>query len=222
MNIFENGIPPWKDLRSIEDADSSTNQEEMIPLNDLFETKPNPNMKIYTGSKIFVRKGVIERLKVASKQLKPLSLTFLVIYGYRHPKIQESRFLEILGGLRSKNKNMSEEDLYSLAHNFVAVPEVAGHPTGGAVDLTLLDKEGHELDMGTEISDFSDSEKITTFSTQTTKLQYQNRLYLRVAMMESGFVPFNGEWWHFSYGEKEWAFWNGARKSKYNQIFFTI
>ncbi len=32
---------------------------------------------------------------------------------------------------------------------------------------------------------------------------------LRRAMAQAGFAPFNGEWWHFSYGDREWAaVWN--------------
>lgn len=35
---------------------------------------------------------------------------------------------------------------------FVAPVEVAGHATGGAIDLTLM-KDGKEVDMGTEYND---------------------------------------------------------------------
>ena len=219
MNVLENKTPSWKDLQSIKDADYSTNQEKMVSLNNLFKTRTDPRMQIYTGNEVFVRKNIKKRLEMAQKQLRSLSLALLIVYGFRHPKIQESEFLEVLKKLRNQNKKMSQEDLYSLAHNFVAVPEVAGHPTGGAIDLTLLNKKGCELNMGTKISDFSNPEKIPTFSRKITKLQYQNRLCLRIAMMKSGFVPFNGEWWHFSHGDKEWAFWNGIQKCKYNQVW---
>ncbi|MDR3125675.1 MAG: hypothetical protein LBU20_01195 [Candidatus Nomurabacteria bacterium] len=26
-------------------------------------------------------------------------------------------------------------------------------------------------------------------------------------MMSQGFAPYDGEWWHFSYGDREWAAW---------------
>lgn len=30
-------------------------------------------------------------------------------------------------------------------------------------------------------------------------------------MVEAGFAAFSGEWWHFSYGDREWAaIWNKA------------
>ncbi|MFZ2150283.1 MAG: M15 family metallopeptidase [Minisyncoccia bacterium] len=222
MDMLEKRIVTWKDVRSIKDADSFTAKESMVSLNDLFQTRPRPEMQEYTGSEIFVRQNVAERLIMASGQLRLLSMFLLVVYGYRHPRVQESRFYEMLEKLRrdEENAGMSEEDLYSLTHNFIAVPEVAGHLTGGAVDLTLVNAEGQELDMGTKISDFRDPEKITTFSTQLTELQRKNRLYLRMAMMESGFVPFNGEWWHFSHGDKEWAFWEKRQNAKYNPVLF--
>ena len=42
----------------------------------------------------------------------------------------------------------SDEEIYKMTCQFVAPVKVAGHPTGGAIDLTLL-KDGKEQDMGT-------------------------------------------------------------------------
>ena len=35
--------------------------------------------------------------------------------------------------------------------------------------------------------------------------QRSNRGLLQDAMVAAGFAPFYGEWWHFSYGDREWA-----------------
>lgn len=42
-------------------------------------------------------------------------------------------------------------------------------------------------------------------------------MLLRDCMLRVGFAPFDGEYWHFSYGDREWAFLTGAPASLYNQ-----
>ena len=37
-------------------------------------------------------------------------------------------------------------------------------------------------------------------------------------MLEEGFAPYDGEWWHFSFGDKEWAFYYKKDKALFNQI----
>jgi hypothetical protein len=41
-------------------------------------------------------------------------------------------------------------------------------------------------------------------------------------MTKEGFAPYDGEWWHFSYGDKEWAFYYKQDKALYNQVSSTI
>ena len=93
--------------------------------------------------------------------------------------------------------------LMEYVHLHVAVPDVAGHPTGGAIDLTLAD-ENDALDMGSAYGDFS-TPLYHAFAEGTTEAQRANRMLLRQVMVEAGFAPFTGEWWHFSCGDREWA-----------------
>jgi len=37
-------------------------------------------------------------------------------------------------------------------------------------------------------------------------------------MVEAGFAPFTGEWWHFSYGDREWAAIWGRDAAIYEQL----
>ncbi len=145
----------------------------------------------------------------------------LVVYAYRHPDVQQKYFLKQLDLMKQKYNFLSEEQLFEKVHQLIAVPEVAGHPTGGAVDLSIQVK-GKMLDMGTDIADFSDSEKIKPFSRQLTDVQQKNRLLLRSIMKRSGFAPFDGEWWHFSYGDKEWAAYYKKPYAIYDQVFLTL
>lgn|GEM_PF-6991181 len=50
---------------------------------------------------------------------------------------------------------------------------MAGHPTGGAVDLTLVDSVGNEMNMGNTIADYANPEVIKTFA-NTNREQMDN------------------------------------------------
>ena len=43
-------------------------------------------------------------------------------------------------------------------------------------------------------------------------------MLLRKIMMQVGFAPYDAEWWHFSYGDREWAFYCKKPYALYDQI----
>ena len=176
------------------------------------------DMKKFQKGKIFVRKDVRNRLIAAQKYLKRKCSDFvlLVTYGYRLPRIQEKYFRKTIDKL--KRRYQKKDDLYEAAHQLIAVPEVAGHPSGGAVDVTIFDEKAEkQVDMGTKIYDF-ETKDIYTFSPFITRKQEENRLLLRKCMLKAGFVPFDGEWWHFSFGDKEWAYYYKKEFAIYRAI----
>lgn len=59
------------------------------------------------------------------------------------------------------------------------------------------------------------------FSPYISATAKQNRLMLRKLMMDTGFAPFDVEWWHYSYGDKEWAKYYAKPVAIYEQIEFT-
>lgn len=74
--------------------------------------------------------------------------------------------------------------------------------------------------MGTGISDFSDIEKVKTHYYYLTNQQKENRKLLHDLMILENFAPYYGEWWHFSYGDKEWAWFYNKKNALYKKIFF--
>ena len=180
------------------------------------------DMYAYTKNSFFLRKSCIKMLKKASDFLKKVlpNAKLLLVYAYRHPDVQQKYFCEQCDLMKQKYDFLEKEQLFEMVHQLIAVPKVAGHPTGGAIDLTIQ-VEGKTLDMGTKIADFSDSEKIKPFSKQITDVQQKNRLLLRSIMVQAGFAPFDGEWWHFSYGDKEWAGYYKKPYAIYEQVFLT-
>ena len=163
-------------------------------------------MSEYLGERMVLRSGVLDRLLRAQGELsqrRPQTRIRLV-YGYRHPEVQRRYFEQMSLRISEENVELSEEEIRIQAHQFVAIPEVAGHPTGGAVDVTLSEN-GCDLDMGSQILSFDEPELVPALSAKVGHEAKQNRLLLREVMIGAGFAPFNGEWWHFSYGDREWA-----------------
>ena len=190
--VQDNGEPLLEVSSLLPDILCEYQKQDMIP---------------YVGNRFFLRRGVIERLRLASIALKERQhgWRFKLVYTYRHPEIQAKYFEARQNEIRSKNSDLTEDEIRDRAHLLSASPDVAGHPTGGAIDITIVDGTGAELNMGTNIADFSQGEKIQTFFTNLTTDQKDNRLFLRELLVEQGFAPFDGEWWHFSYGDREWA-----------------
>jgi zinc D-Ala-D-Ala dipeptidase len=76
------------------------------------------------------------------------------------------------------------------------------HSFGMALDATLVDAQGRELDMGTgydEMTALSHPrlEPMFLASGELTAGQYANRQLLRTVMTGGGFQGIDNEWWHF-------------------------
>lgn len=76
------------------------------------------------------------------------------------------------------------------------------HNFGFAVDISVLDENGKELDMGTPYDDFTplsqpQREEQYLKEGKLTEAQIRNRRILRKAMEEAGFIQLPVEWWHY-------------------------
>ena len=81
------------------------------------------------------------------------------------------------------------------------------HSFGMAVDVTLIDAKGRELDMGTPFDDLSERshpalEVALLRRGELTSEQIANRQILRDAMTANGWQGISTEWWHFDCGDK--------------------
>ncbi len=82
------------------------------------------------------------------------------------------------------------------------------HSYGMALDITLLDADGVELDMGTGFDDMTELshpalEEGFLLAGQLTEHQLANRRLLRTAMLQAGFLGIKTEWWHFDCGDRD-------------------
>jgi D-alanyl-D-alanine dipeptidase len=82
------------------------------------------------------------------------------------------------------------------------------HSYGMALDITILDEHGRELDMGTGFDDMTNLshpalEEGFLVAGELSEQQVANRRLLREAMLQAGFVGINTEWWHFDCGNRD-------------------
>jgi len=82
------------------------------------------------------------------------------------------------------------------------------HSFGMAIDATIVDAAGRELDMGTgfdEMTELShpELEQRHLASGALTAAQHGHRELLRGALRAAGFRGIANEWWHFELGDRE-------------------
>jgi len=139
---------------------------------------------LYGRYQCLLLKIVAEHLYEAAQEFKTLGYTIKIWDGYRPQKVS-ARLWELMPN-----------------DNFIADPAKGGsrHNRGCAVDLTLVDKNGIELDMGTCYCEFS--ERCYRNCQNLSEQVLANRKFLEVVMEKHGFVGLRTEWWHFDY--KNW------------------
>ena len=81
--------------------------------------------------------------------------------------------------------------------DYVANPKKGSiHNRGGAVDITLVDANGKELDMGTSF-DFFGIEASHNYQNLSQQIK-DNRELLKTTMIKNGFNSLDSEWWHYN------------------------
>lgn len=118
---------------------------------------------------------------------------FLVLDALRPQRVQEQLWQALQG-----------TDLLG----YIADPTRGSiHSFGMALDVTLVDAQGSELDMGTGFDDLSErshpaKEALLLARGELSTQHIENRRWLRGAMFQAGFVGINSEWWHFDCGDR--------------------
>ncbi len=136
---------------------------------------------LYPTDKVYLRKIVAEKLSEANRYLmKNYNLRIKIFDGYRPLSVQKIMW-----------KIMPDD-------RYVANPAKGSrHNRGAAVDVTLIDSIGNELDMGTEYDNFT--VKAHPDYKNLPEKVLRNRKLLRDVMIKFGFRPITSEWWHFDF-----------------------
>jgi len=146
----------------------------------------------------YLQKEAAEMLKKAQEYLKSIQpeYSLIVFDGARPNSIQKEMWKKVKG---TPEQRYVANPYKGSIHNF-----------GAAVDLSIVDEYGIELDMGTPFDFFGKLaqpryEQQFFDSKELTREQLDNRALLRKAMKHAGFRGILSEWWHFNAFPKEVA-----------------
>ncbi|MFH1725961.1 MAG: D-alanyl-D-alanine dipeptidase [Elusimicrobiota bacterium] len=165
--------PSSEPLIDIRDVDAGILVDIRYATDDNFTGKA-----LYPAGRCLLRRSVAERLRSVRSDLAAVGLGLKVWDCYRPLAIQR--------------------ELWALVPDprYVADPEKGSrHNRGAAVDLTLVDAQGRELEMPTGYDDFTP--KAHRDYAQGSPEALRNRTALERAMSKRGFIGLRTEWWHF-------------------------
>ncbi|SEQ03817.1 D-alanyl-D-alanine dipeptidase [Amphritea atlantica] len=174
----------------------------------------------------WVREGIYSRL-LHAQSLLPAGIYLRLYEGYRSLIVQKMLFNDELQRVQRRQPGVSVAALFDEATRMVsavAYPDgtlnIPPHNTGAAVDLFLVDDSGTMLDVGMDIYRWTETEPdlCLTHATGISDLAMKNRVLLNDVMTRAGFVNYLQEWWHFSYGDRFWAYLSGHDHAIYGGI----
>lgn len=130
----------------------------------------------------------------AALQTRAPGLRFLILDALRPQRVQEQLWASLQGtGLEMYLANPVRGSIHSF---------------GMAVDITLIDGDGRELDMGTPFDDLTEKshpklEADFLARGVLSAQQLTHRQLLREVLTDAGFRGIGTEWWHFDFGDRE-------------------
>ena len=164
---------------------TNNNKNKYISINFPYATTDNfVKTKLYSCSRCFLRPDVAKAVQKAHEQLQKQEYGLKLFDCYRPHKVQYKMW-EIKPDERYVGNPKKGSD----------------HNRGIAVDLTIIDRNGNPLDMGTPFDDFSPKAHHTYRKLSPTVIK--NRLLLKNTMASVGFHHVDTEWWHYA--------WNGKK-----------
>lgn len=159
----------------------------------------------------WVRQGVAEGLERVADGL-PAGLRLVVWDGYRSIETQAALYDAYLDELQMVHPDAPADALEDAAARYVTPPSRSlftppPHLTGGAVDLSLADRDGAALDLGTDFDAFIPEAGARALEGTPGEARELRRT-LFWAMRSAGFTAYAEEWWHFDLGDQFWALIN--------------
>lgn len=135
--------------------------------------------QVYDCAECYLRLKTVKALMKANQEFVKLGYKIKVYDCYRPLDVQKK--------------------MWTIVNNptYVADPAKGSiHNRGGAVDITLTDYSGNELDMGTGFDHFG-KEAAHDYKNLSAEV-LANRRLLKTTMQKNGFQIFASEWWHYN------------------------
>jgi D-alanyl-D-alanine dipeptidase len=179
-NLKENKI-----IKEVSGLVRITDMDDKLVVDLRYATENNFTKKgIYPSAVCLLQKATAEKLIKANKEFAKRGLRLKIWDAYRPVYVQQI-FWDLVGDPR-----------------FVADPKKGSkHSRGIAVDVTLVDKDGNEIEMPTGFDDFS--VKASRSHKGNSKEAQQNMEYLTEVMKRNGFVTISSEWWHYEDSDRD-------------------
>lgn len=166
-----------------------------------------------------VRATLSDRL-LAADALLPAGIGLRVVEGHRPVEEQRAIIARYAAELCALHPGIGAAELERLTSRFVSPLDVAPHVAGAAVDLTLVDACGDELDLGTPIDATpEESDGRCWFAADGIGADARAHRALLAEVLEAhGLVNYPTEWWHWSFGDRYWAIVTGAAHAVYGPL----
>lgn len=171
-----------------------------------------------------MRKSVYEKLCEAQRLL-PQGIYFCLYEGWRSLQLQQELFQSMYANNQRSYPQMNSKELFVETTKLISPvtlldgsQNIPPHSTGAAVDVYLVDSEGKLLDMGLPIEQWESdigARLSQTDSPYISKEAQKNRSLMAEALSKMGFVNYSYEYWHWSYGDRYWAFFTNASNAIY-------
>lgn len=197
---------------------------DLLNFNKYFEFESYYFDKHFYGATkhLYVRETVFEKLKEASKYL-PMGYKLLIFDAWRPLSLQMTLYEKQYKKFSNEFPNAHEGELIQKTRELIATPSSDennpfNHSTGGVVSLTIVNNN-KKLDMGTDFDFLSPISHTKYFEGLfKNKNVRENRRLLYDLMTSVGFTNLPNEWWHYDYGNSNWAFYT-KKEPIYNGIF---
>ncbi len=166
-----------------------------------------------------IRAYTYELLKKARTHL-PEDCYFMVYEAYRPMAAQIKLWDGVVATKREEypQLDVNSEEFIAICDVFAANPyrQGSGHQSGAAVDISLVDGNGHEYDMGGQVRGFDNTADFDCPSISPEARR--NREILREALEKVGMVNYPSEWWHYSFGDRLWARLTGSKLAIFGKL----
>ncbi|MBI3283002.1 M15 family metallopeptidase, partial [Candidatus Curtissbacteria bacterium] len=199
-------VAGWKELPIIECGERLVKINDYAPEHIIVRAEYCERGLLWANRDQFLREGALRRLVMAA-ELLPRGMKIVVWDAWRPLEVQQALFDQHLELLRKEHPGVKEDELIVLAQTYVSLPssdplKPSPHFTGGAVDLSLLDESGNDIDMGTKFDHFGPEAGLRYFEKKENEEIKRNRRLLYWVMREAGFSGYDEEWWHFDFGNQ--------------------
>ncbi|MBS3904362.1 MAG: D-alanyl-D-alanine carboxypeptidase family protein [Simkania sp.] len=174
-----------------------------------------------------LRKTVYDKLCQA-QDLLPKGIRFCLYEGWRSLDLQNELFQSMYENNRNTQPHLTPQELFIETTKLVSPlvlldgsRNIPPHATGAAIDVYLIGPDNAPLNMGILLDQWSSDHGGRLSCTHSSYIDQEakhHRHIMTSALSQVDFVNYPNEYWHWSYGDRYWAYHRQASHAIYNVI----